>query len=76
MTGTATGPHLDYRLKRNGVFVNPIAAHRQQPLGEPIPAMHLAAFTGARDATLEHLTTVLLAEAPPAKPDAIKAGDR
>ena len=24
MTGSATGPHLDYRLKRNGVFVNPV----------------------------------------------------
>ena len=74
MTGTATGPHLDYRLKRNGVFVNPITAHRQQPPGEAIPATYLAAFSGTRAAALERLSTVLLAEAPAAKPDAVKAG--
>ena len=38
MTGTATGPHLDYRLKRNGVFVNPVSVHSRQAPGEPIPA--------------------------------------
>ena len=32
MTGSATGPHLDYRLKRNGSFVNPVSVHsRQRP---------------------------------------------
>jgi len=47
-TGTATGPHLDYRLRRNGVFVDPRREHARQPPGEPIPAALLADFHGAR----------------------------
>lgn len=72
-TGTATGPHLDYRLKRNGVFVNPVTAHRQQPPGEPIHQKDLADFRHVRESALERMTTILLAEAPVAKPDAVKA---
>jgi murein DD-endopeptidase MepM/ murein hydrolase activator NlpD len=45
-TGTATGSHLDYRMRRNGAFVNPItapaaAARRADPRGahrEPMRA--------------------------------------
>jgi murein DD-endopeptidase MepM/ murein hydrolase activator NlpD len=47
-TGTATGPHLDYRLRRNGVFVDPRREHARQPPGEPIPASYLADFAAAR----------------------------
>lgn len=72
-TGTATGPHLDYRLKRNGVFVNPLTVHRQQPPGEPIQGAHLAAFRDARDGVIRQLSTTVLADAPQPKPDAVKA---
>ncbi len=72
-TGTATGPHLDYRLRRHGIFVNPITAHRQQPPGEPIPVRYLAAFRQSRDAALGRLTDTLLAAASPSKPDAVRA---
>jgi murein DD-endopeptidase MepM/ murein hydrolase activator NlpD len=72
-TGTATGPHLDYRLKKNGVFVNPLIEHRKLPPGEPIPANQLAAFQIQRDATLQTLSTTSVAEGPRQKPDAVKA---
>jgi murein DD-endopeptidase MepM/ murein hydrolase activator NlpD len=72
-TGTATGPHLDYRLKRNGVFVNPLAEHRRQPPGEPIGAGALPAFRAARDGLLAQLSMTLVADAPRQKPDAVKA---
>jgi hypothetical protein len=73
MTGSATGPHLDYRLKRNGVFVNPVSFHSRQQPGEPIPAAQLATFTTARDAALARLSATLLASAPTQKPDAVRA---
>jgi murein DD-endopeptidase MepM/ murein hydrolase activator NlpD len=73
MTGSATGPHLDYRLKRNGVFVNPVSVHSRQAPGEPIPAVQLATFRLSRDTLLTRLSTTLVAEAPRQKPDAVPA---
>lgn len=51
-TGLATGPHLDYRLKKDGAWVNPLVEHKRLPPGEPIPAHLMAAFQSAREAAL------------------------
>lgn len=75
-TGVATGPHLDYRLKKNGVFVNPLIEHRKLPPGEPIPQTQLADFRASADATWQRLSTTLSADAPSPKPDAVRAGSR
>ena len=71
-TGSATGPHLDYRLKRGGTFVNPVSIHSRQAPGEPIPATQLARFAASRDGTLLRLNTVQTAAAA-TKPDALRA---
>jgi murein DD-endopeptidase MepM/ murein hydrolase activator NlpD len=42
MTGLATGPHLDYRMTRNGAFVDPLRIF--SPPAEPIPTDERAAF--------------------------------
>jgi len=63
-TGTATGPHLDYRLRRNGVFVDPRREHARQPPGQPIPASQLADFAAARAGMHEQFTRAIAS--PPA----------
>jgi murein DD-endopeptidase MepM/ murein hydrolase activator NlpD len=60
-SGLATGPHLDYRLKRNGAFINPIAAHRAMPPADPIPPLQLIAFEALRDRAMAALAAPAVA---------------
>ena len=55
-SGLATGPHLDYRLKKNGAWVNPVLEHRRMPPGAPIPTPSCRHIFAARAAALEGLT--------------------
>ena len=74
-TGTATGAHLDYRLRRNGTFVNPRIEHAKLPPGEPIAGVHLAAYRRQVDSVRGRMATAL-ADAARAKPDAVRANSQ
>ena len=56
-TGLATAAHLDYRLMRNGVFVNPITAFRSVPPADPVPESEMLAFAAVRDRAIAALST-------------------
>jgi murein DD-endopeptidase MepM/ murein hydrolase activator NlpD len=48
MSGLATGPHLDYRVKQRGAFVNPLTAQRSMAPADPVPAAQIEAFAAVK----------------------------
>jgi hypothetical protein len=55
-TGLVTGPHLDYRVKKDGAFINPLTAARTMPPAEPVPGGELSTFSAVRDRVLTSMT--------------------
>ncbi len=58
-TGTATGPHLDYRVIKNGTYLNPMTAFGRMPAGEPVLASRLPEFTKVRDEAVRQMQSRL-----------------
>jgi murein DD-endopeptidase MepM/ murein hydrolase activator NlpD len=56
-TGTATGPHLDFRVLKDGTYLNPLKAFARMPAGEPVPAHLMPEFAKVRDESMRQLTS-------------------
>jgi murein DD-endopeptidase MepM/ murein hydrolase activator NlpD len=55
-TGYATGPHLDYRVKKDGTFVNP--RNLKLPPAKPVSSENMAFFTDRRDSLIAVLRAI------------------
>jgi murein DD-endopeptidase MepM/ murein hydrolase activator NlpD len=64
MSGLATGPHLDYRIKQGSTFRNPLLIKRTLPPGEPIAPGAMAQFATERDRALARLIPAPAAASP------------
>jgi len=63
-SGLATGPHLDYRLKKNNSFIDPLNARREAPRAQPLAVEQMAAFASVRDRLIDVLGSEVVTAAP------------
>ena len=57
MTGLATGPHLDYRIKKHNRFVNPLTL--ELPRGKSIPKKAMADFIILKDEMYVQIASII-----------------
>ncbi|MCR4310144.1 MAG: peptidoglycan DD-metalloendopeptidase family protein [Deltaproteobacteria bacterium] len=56
-TGLATGPHLDFRIRRHGTFLDPLTVNL--PHGGAVPPNRMADFRGVREAFAPSLAALI-----------------
>jgi murein DD-endopeptidase MepM/ murein hydrolase activator NlpD len=66
MTGAVTGPHLDYRVVKDGRYLNPMTAFSGMPAGEPLSPEQMAEFVRVRDDARSQIAARLVTPAAPA----------
>lgn len=54
-TGTATGPHLDFRVLKDGSYLDPLKAFGRMPAGEPVPSHLMPEFEKVRAEAIRQL---------------------
>jgi murein DD-endopeptidase MepM/ murein hydrolase activator NlpD len=68
-TGVVTGTHLDFRVQKNGRWVNPLVEFGRMPPGDPIPASLMPEFTALRDTVFAELQARLADHQRAARPN-------
>jgi murein DD-endopeptidase MepM/ murein hydrolase activator NlpD len=56
MTGLATGPHLDFRIQKNGTFIDPLKV--KAPPVKPVKEENMERYTALKDSLINELQKI------------------